>query len=65
MTTDTALGVTKLVIQDQQPIDQIPFIDDPTIKFDDNESVEMPFRYVKDQATGQPILPPGMRELLR
>lgn len=65
MTTDTALGVTKLVVQDGIPLDKIPFVDDPTIRFDDNESVEMPFRYVKDQQTGEPILPDGMRELLR
>lgn len=62
MTTDTALGVTKIVVQDKIPLDKIPYVDHPTIVFNSKESVEMPFRYVvKD---GQPILPPGMREHL-
>ncbi|KAK4056742.1 hypothetical protein OIO90_002294 [Microbotryomycetes sp. JL221] len=64
MTTDTALGVTKLIVQDGIPYDKIDFVDHPTIKFDDHESVEMPFRYVKDEQ-GEPILPPGMRQHLR
>lgn len=45
------------------PLDKIPFEDHPTIRFDEVESVEMPFRYVTDK-DGQPILPPGMKELL-
>ncbi|KAG2340418.1 hypothetical protein BDR05DRAFT_966944 [Suillus weaverae] len=49
MTTDTALGVTKRV-------------DFPTITFNAKESVEMPFRYIVNGK--EPILPPGMRELL-
>ncbi|SCV72143.1 BQ2448_4837 [Microbotryum intermedium] len=64
MTTDTALGVTKMVVQDQIPLNKIPFVDHPTIRFDEIESVEMPFRYVAD-AQGEPILPKGMKELLR
>jgi hypothetical protein len=85
MTTDTALGVTKICVQDQSepassspfrcslstsfflstvPLSKIPFVDNPTIRFDAVESVEMPFRYVTD-AAGEPILPEGMRELLR
>jgi len=62
MTTDTALGVTKRVVGDKVPLDKIPYIDFPTIHFNAKESVEMPFRYIlhgKD-----PLLPPGMRELL-
>lgn len=83
MTTDTALGVTKLVVQDQSlsppllyssahsddswkivPMEEIPFVDNPTIRFDEVESVEMPFRYVRDKE-GEPILPRGMRKLLQ
>ncbi|KAI0752678.1 DUF431-domain-containing protein [Daedaleopsis nitida] len=63
MTTDTALGVTKIVVQDKTPLSQIPFVDFPTIVFNPRESVEMPFRYItKDK---EPILPPGMREHLK
>ncbi|GAA5888209.1 hypothetical protein JCM5296_000230 [Sporobolomyces johnsonii] len=67
MTTDTALGVTKLCVQDGRKLSEIPFVDHPTITFPGiaNESVEMPFRYVVDDKTGEPILPEGMREHLR
>lgn len=62
MTTDTALGVTKMVVQDKVPLSKIPFIDFPTIVFNAKESVEMPFRYIAKN--GEPIMPPGMREHL-
>ncbi|BEJ17602.1 hypothetical protein CspHIS471_0610030 [Cutaneotrichosporon sp. HIS471] len=64
MTTDTAVGVTKIVVEDGTPLDEIKFTDFPTITFNKYESIEMPFRYVQD-AAGQPILPPGMREHLK
>ncbi|GHJ86565.1 hypothetical protein NliqN6_2967 [Naganishia liquefaciens] len=64
MTTDTALGVTKIIIDDKIPLDEISYVDHPTIRFNDKESVEMPFRYVKGP-DGEPILPAGMRELLQ
>lgn len=84
MTTDTALAVTKIVVEDKSalvdlrierqladhdkppttvPLSKIPFVDNPTIRFDEVESVEMPFRYVKSPE-GEPILPPGMKEHL-
>ncbi|KAI0356958.1 DUF431-domain-containing protein [Trametes cingulata] len=62
MTTDTALGVTKIVVEDRKRLSDIPFIDFPTIVFNAKESVEMPFRYISDGEG--PILPPGMREHL-
>ncbi|KAJ7068762.1 SAM-dependent RNA methyltransferase [Mycena amicta] len=62
MTTDTALGVTKKVVHDKIPLDKIPYIDFPTIRFNAKESVEMPFRYIADE--NEPVLPPGMRKLL-
>ncbi|KAH9931460.1 DUF431-domain-containing protein [Fomitopsis serialis] len=62
MTTDTALGVTKLVVQDKIPLSAIPYIDHPTITFNPKESVEMPFRYIAQNS--EPRLPPGMREHL-
>ncbi|KAK7052999.1 hypothetical protein VNI00_004320 [Paramarasmius palmivorus] len=62
MTTDTALGVTKRVVQDKILLDKIDYIDYPTIRFNSKESVEMPFRYMTKES--QPLLPPGMRELL-
>ncbi|KAH6903284.1 SAM-dependent RNA methyltransferase [Coprinopsis sp. MPI-PUGE-AT-0042] len=62
MTTDTALGVTKIVVADKVPLEKIPYVDHPTITFSPKESVEMPFRYIADGS--EPRLPPGMRELL-
>jgi len=62
MTTDTALGVTKLVVDDGIPLNEIPYIDFPTIRFNSKESVEMPFRYIADGS--EPRLPAGMKELL-
>ncbi|KAI0772772.1 DUF431-domain-containing protein [Trametes elegans] len=63
MTTDTALGVTKIVVADKKRLSDIPFIDFPTIVFNAKESVEMPFRYISDGKN--PILPPGMRAHLQ
>ncbi|KAJ3551012.1 hypothetical protein NM688_g4950 [Phlebia brevispora] len=62
MTTDTALGVTKLVVEDKVPLTDIKYIDFPTIVFNAKESVEMPFRYIANGT--DPVLPPGMREHL-
>jgi len=62
MTTDTALGVTKRVVVDRVPLDEIPYVDYPTIRFNARESVEMPFRYMIAPGTkDEPLLPPGMK----
>ncbi|KAF8337038.1 DUF431-domain-containing protein [Cantharellus anzutake] len=62
MTTDTALGVTKMIVVDKRLMREIEFLDHPTIYFNAKESVEMPFRYIK--INGEPLMPPGMREHL-
>ncbi|QRV98938.1 SAM-dependent RNA methyltransferase [Ceratobasidium sp. AG-Ba] len=64
MTTDTALGVTKRVVVDGESLETIPYVDHPTIRFNAKESVEMPFRYIT-HPNGEPILPDGMKELLK
>jgi ribosome biogenesis SPOUT family RNA methylase Rps3 len=56
MTTDTAVRVTRLVIQDQLPLDQIAYVDAPEFKINKHESTQMPFRYVRDD-NGQPLMP--------
>ena len=81
MTTDTAVRVTRMVVQDKSnlfspivpspfppasvdgtahtlavPLDKIPYDDFPELKFNSNESTEMPFRYVKNR-DGKPIMP--------
>ncbi|KAI1301014.1 hypothetical protein EDD11_005870 [Mortierella claussenii] len=95
MTTDTALNVTRRVVEGKTPLDQIPFVDHPEIKLRKKETVTMPFRYIAlppkessatsaeasdtpaegDNATitkkskkpkqPEPLLPPGMIELLK
>lgn len=56
MTTDTAVRVTRIIVQDKIPVEEIPYIDHPELKVDEHESVKMPFRYVKDKE-GKPIMP--------
>ncbi|KAF3760866.1 DUF431-domain-containing protein [Cryphonectria parasitica EP155] len=63
MTTDTAVRVTRIVIQQQIPLNEIQYLDHPDLKINDHESTQMPFRYVKGE-DGQPIMPKGMRELI-
>ncbi|KAI5820423.1 SAM-dependent RNA methyltransferase [Pyronema omphalodes] len=65
MTTDTAVRVTRLVIEEKKSIESgIPFIWNPELKVKKNETVQMPFRYVTDEK-GEPILPAGMFELIK
>ncbi|OAK95972.1 DUF431-domain-containing protein [Phaeosphaeriaceae sp. SRC1lsM3a] len=63
MTTDTAVRVTRIVVQDRIPVDKIPFVDHPELKINKNESTQMPFRYVKGD-DGRPIMPEGMVDLI-
>ncbi|KAL2687218.1 hypothetical protein Neosp_004771 [[Neocosmospora] mangrovei] len=64
MTTDTAVRVTRIVVQDRVPVDKIPYLDFPELKFNEHESTEMPFRYVKGE-DDKPIMPKGMVELIQ
>ncbi|BCS25608.1 SAM-dependent methyltransferase [Aspergillus puulaauensis] len=64
MTTDTAVRVTRMVVHDRVPLEEIPYIDYPEIVINEHERTEMPFRYVKD-SDGKPIMPKGMLELIK
>ncbi|KAF4965196.1 hypothetical protein FZEAL_10788 [Fusarium zealandicum] len=64
MTTDTAVRVTRIVVQDKVPLDKVPYVDFPELKFNEHESTEMPFRYVKDD-DDKPIMPKGMVDLIQ
>ncbi|KAI4233593.1 MAG: hypothetical protein LQ352_008241 [Teloschistes flavicans] len=64
MTTDTAVRVTRMVIQGKTPLNQIPYVDHPEIRIDEHESTQMPFRYVKD-TQGKPLMPEGMVDLIK
>lgn len=56
MTTDTAVRVTRLVVESKLALDKIPSVDFPELKFSEHESTEMPFRYVTNEK-GEPIMP--------
>ncbi|KAG9248115.1 SAM-dependent RNA methyltransferase [Calycina marina] len=64
MTTDTAVRVTRMIVQEMIPLEKIPYVDDPELRVDKHESTEMPFRYVMDE-DGKPIMPEGMVDLIK
>ncbi|KAI1273762.1 DUF431-domain-containing protein [Xylaria sp. FL0933] len=64
MTTDTAVRVTRMVIQEQFTLNMVPYIDHPELKINEHESTEMPFRYVKGD-DGNPVMPEGMMDLIK
>ncbi|KAK0727053.1 SAM-dependent RNA methyltransferase [Lasiosphaeria miniovina] len=63
MTTDTAVRVTRMVVEGKIPVAEVPYLDFPEIRFNEHECTEMPFRYVKGD-DGKPIMPKGMVELI-
>lgn len=64
MTTDTAVRVTRMVVEEQYTLNMVPYVDHPELKFNDKESTQMPFRYVTDK-DGKPIMPEGMVDLIK
>ncbi|KAF9887442.1 hypothetical protein FE257_010159 [Aspergillus nanangensis] len=64
MTTDTAVRVTRMVVHEKVPLEQIQYVDYPEILINEHERTEMPFRYVQDK-DGQPIMPQGMVDLIK
>jgi len=67
MTTDTAVAVTKRVVEDRVELNDIPYNDFPFLSFGPKEGAEMPFRYIAadGKPKGEPLMPPGMKELIR
>ncbi|KAH6690574.1 DUF431 domain-containing protein [Plectosphaerella plurivora] len=63
MTTDTAVRVTRLVVEGKTALDKVPYLDFPELKFNEHESTQMPFRYVTGE-DGAPIMPEGMMALI-
>ncbi|KAI1495050.1 SAM-dependent RNA methyltransferase [Biscogniauxia mediterranea] len=64
MTTDTAVRVTRMVVEEQYTLNKIPYLDFPDLKFNEHESTQMPFRYVEGP-DGKPIMPEGMIDLIK
>ncbi|CAK9440593.1 uncharacterized protein LODBEIA_P46340 [Lodderomyces beijingensis] len=65
MTTDTAIRTTQRIIENGAAFEEIEFLDYPEIRYNKYESTEMPFRYIVDAESGEPILPEGMLELIK
>lgn len=63
MTTDTAVRVTKLIIEDKIPFEEIKFIDRPEIANSQNESLIMNFRFIQDDS-GLPIMVDKVKKML-
>lgn len=64
MSTDTAIKVTKLVIEDKTHFEDIAFIDRPVIQTSGaHESLVLNFRYLKGP-NDEPLIAPGIVELL-
>jgi ribosome biogenesis SPOUT family RNA methylase Rps3 len=57
MTTDTAVRVTRMVVQGGYELDKIAWVDFPEIRVDEHESTEMPFRYMREEKGGGPVMP--------
>lgn len=64
MTTDTAVRVTRTVIQQRVRLKDIPYTDHPELRIDEHESTEMPFRYMVN-SDGSPVMPQGMIDLIK
>eukprot|EP00922_Rhytidocystis_sp_ex-Travisia-forbesii_P045447 GHVS01067807.1.p1 GENE.GHVS01067807.1~~GHVS01067807.1.p1 ORF type:complete len:137 (+),score=27.72 GHVS01067807.1:320-730(+) len=76
MTTNTAVAVTKLVLEEGVELEDICFVDEPDIPTGPKEETSLPFRYIcevywrdrKDNhqqaVCRKPLLPDGMVEYL-
>lgn len=64
MTTDTAVRVTRIIVQDNVALNDIPYVDHPELRIDEHETTQMPFRYVAKK-DGKPVMPEGMIDLIK
>lgn len=63
MTTDTAVRVTRMVVQGGSRLETINYVDYPELQLTTQESTQMPFRYVAD-GSGKPIMPEVVSAML-
>jgi ribosome biogenesis SPOUT family RNA methylase Rps3 len=63
MTSDTAMLVSMNILIQGKKLNELEYIDKPTFPLTKRESVEMPFRYLKNPITNEPMIPDGMIEL--
>jgi ribosome biogenesis SPOUT family RNA methylase Rps3 len=62
MSTDTAVNVSKKIIEGM-PFSKLKFIDKPEFKMEDGLSLELPYRYLREE--GKPLMAPGLFEYLQ
>ncbi|MEK6857476.1 MAG: SAM-dependent methyltransferase [Nanoarchaeota archaeon] len=62
MSTDTAVKVTKLIV-DGKKFSEIKFIDNPELEIADGEFVELPYRYLSKD--GKPVIYSKIMEILK
>lgn len=63
MSTDTAVLVAKMIIEDKIPFENIDFQDELEIELEPNESIQLPYRYVKQD--GKVVLPEGFMRFIK
>lgn len=62
MTADTAVVVSYKILCEGKLLNDLKFVDKPSIKIRRKEFIEMPFRYIQLE-NGAPLLPSGMIDL--
>ena len=66
MTTDTALIVADRILSGGRAFEELEFVDRPEFFLrSPHESVIMPFRYLKREDDGGPLLAPGVIDIIR
>lgn len=63
MSTDTAVYVTKQIIENQKELHDLEFIDKVEIPIEDGLDIMLPYRYVK--VNGKPLMPIGLVAYLK
>ena len=65
MSTDTAMLVCKKILEEGMRLEDIPYVDDPEVQTGDKDTTLLPYRYVKDEKTGEALITPGLVDLLK
>lgn len=63
MSTDTAVLVTKMIVEDKVKFEDISFKDEIEIQLEPHESIQLPYRYVVND--GNVVLPDGFFEFIK
>lgn len=64
MTMDTAILTASKILDESIDFESLSFVDSPSFSTSPNETIEIPFRFLQDPITKEPIIAPGMKEFL-